>query len=92
MDSPCVKNATRKELKDKYGKEIVDIFYKVHKTIENRLFFTIGVCNNKLIESIFEIVKLFYKTKKPVHFLKNLNDLNNLLDKNITSETIPSIN
>lgn len=79
-------------LSKKKIKEIVDIFYKVHKTIENRLFFTIGVCNNKLIESIFEIVKLFYKTKKPVHFLKNLNDLNNLLDKNITSETTPSIN
>ena len=79
-------------LSKKKIKEIVDIFYKVHKTIENRLFFTIGICNNKIIETIFEIVKLFYKTKKPVYFLKNINDLNNILDKNITSETIPCIN
>ena len=79
-------------LSKKKIKEIVDIFYKLHKTIENRLFFTIGICNNKIIETIFEIVKLFYKTKKPVYFLKNINDLNNFLDKNITIETIPCIN
>lgn len=60
-------------------KEIVNIFYENADVIEDKLYFTIGISSNVLINKIFDIVKIFYKTKKEVFFTNNEENANLLI-------------
>ena len=67
-------------------KEIVNIFYETGKIIEEKLYFTIGIYNNKIINKFFEVIKVFYKTKKPLYFIDTIDELQPLIDENLKNK------
>lgn len=64
-------------------REVVNIFYVNGKIIEEKLYFTIGIYNNKIINKFFEVIKVFYRTKKPLFFIDTIDELQPLIDEKL---------
>ena len=57
-----------------YVREFVDVLEKQSVILEKRLVATSVITEGTLIASLFEIMKMFYKTKKPLKFVKDLDE------------------
>lgn len=65
-------------------KEIVEILEKKGDILEEKLIASSIIVDNKsLMNAIFSIIEQFYKTKKPLKFLKNIDESHRFLMSNI---------
>ena len=64
-------------------REFVEILEKQYVILEKRLVATSVITEGTLIGALFEIMKKFYKTKKPLKFVKNLEEARGFVCENL---------
>ena len=65
-----------------YILDFVNLFISYGELLENRLIATSVIYEGSIINTIFELIKLFYKTKKPIDFVKDMNSAVNFINSN----------
>jgi len=63
-----------------YIMEFVKLFTSYGELLENRLIATSVIYEGNIINTLFELIKLFYKTKKPIEFVKDMNSAVKFID------------
>ena len=65
-------------------KEIIKIFESHSDLLENQLIATSIITKNEsIINALFNIIKKFYKTKKPLTFVKDMYNANQFIESNM---------
>ena len=65
-------------------KEIIKIFESHSDLLENQLIATSIITKNEsIINALFNIIKKFYKTKKPLTFVKDMYNANQFIQSNM---------
>jgi len=65
-----------------YIMEFVRILLEKRELLETKLIATSVIYEGSLINTLFEILKLFYKTKKPIEFVKDMSKAVKFIDSN----------
>lgn len=63
-----------------YIMEFIKVLTSYADLLENRLIATSVVYEGIIINTIFELIKIFYKTKKPIDFVKDMNSAVKFID------------
>jgi hypothetical protein len=69
-------------------REFVDLLEKNYVILENRLVASAVVTEGSLIGNLFEIMKKFYRTKKPLKFVKSMEEGRAFIVENIAKSKI----
>jgi len=70
-----------------YVMEFVRILLENRQLLETKLISTSVIYEGSLINALFEILKLFYKTKKPIEFVKHMNKAVEFINSNNLDST-----
>ena len=75
-----------------YVLEFVNVLLTNRELLETKLIATSVIYEGSLINALFEILKFFYKTKKPIEFVKDMNKAVEFIDShNLDSTTLTTI-
>jgi len=67
-------------------KEFVEILESMGDFLEDKLSYSLVVAEGSIIKAIYEVMKLFYRTKKPLHILNTMEQAYQYMDK---TKTVP---
>ena len=65
-----------------YVLDFVNILVSYEKTLETKLIATSVIYEGVIINVLFELLKVFYKTKKPIEFVKDMKTAIEFIDNN----------
>jgi glutaredoxin-related protein len=62
-------------------KEFVEILESMGDFLETKLNYTLVVAEGSIIKAIYEVMKLFYRTKKPLHIVNTMEQAYQYIDQ-----------
>ena len=65
-----------------YIMEFINTLLTFEELLETTLISTSVIYEGSLITTLFELLKMFYKTKKPIEFVSNMNKAVEFIDSN----------
>jgi hypothetical protein len=66
-----------------YVLEFISVLVSYEVTLETNLIASSVVYEGGIINTLFELLKVFYKTKKPIEFVKNMKYAIDFIDNNL---------
>lgn len=66
-----------------YVLEFIKVLVSYEETLETNLIASSVIYEGGIINTLFELLKVFYKTKKPIEFVKNMNLAIDFIDNNL---------